>query len=341
MKTEGPDIKIFVSRRIDIDSVLVDNPLYVPIRCGAAFDQENPQELCGDDAGDSISRKRGSFCEFTVQYWAWKNMRADYFGLCHYRRYLSFAQRSYPAGAQGMVMRPLLSQTAMKDFGLLNQALMEKEIAKYDLTIPCPAPVWKMPLPHGKARTVRQLWEAHDGIFFDKKVIGRMFALIDLLAPEYSVSAREYFDGGFHRGYNCYVMRQPLFDRLCRFQFPIMDEVEAELNAETCNAEMKRTPAYVGEMLFGIFLHHVTAREDWRVSERQLVFFSETRDLSGAGKARCYFTYAMDRVVRAMTAPLFPLGSRRRQVCKALYYRITKRSGGTERDERETVQTRT
>ena len=43
MWEDRPDVKIFVSRRIDIDSVLVDNPLYVPVRCGAVFDKENPR----------------------------------------------------------------------------------------------------------------------------------------------------------------------------------------------------------------------------------------------------------------------------------------------------------
>lgn len=75
MWEDRPDVKIFVSRRIDIDSVLVDNPLYVPVRCGAVFDKENPRGLLGDNTGDNISEKRGSFCEFTVQYWAWKTNR--------------------------------------------------------------------------------------------------------------------------------------------------------------------------------------------------------------------------------------------------------------------------
>ena len=30
-------IAIFVSHRIDLKSMVVDNPLYVPVRCGAAL----------------------------------------------------------------------------------------------------------------------------------------------------------------------------------------------------------------------------------------------------------------------------------------------------------------
>ena len=97
------NIKIFVSHRIDLNSELIQNPLYVPVRCGAVFDDKNPRGLAGDDTGDSISQRRMTFCEFTVQYWAWKNAEADYYGLCHYRRYLSFAKKRYPVNDNSKV----------------------------------------------------------------------------------------------------------------------------------------------------------------------------------------------------------------------------------------------
>ncbi len=41
-----------------------------------------------DDEGDNISSKNKYYCELTGLYWAYKNLHADYIGLCHYRRYL-------------------------------------------------------------------------------------------------------------------------------------------------------------------------------------------------------------------------------------------------------------
>lgn len=322
MRCERSDIKIFVSRRIDIDSTIVDNPLYVPVRCGAVFGGDDA--IQGDNIGDNISHKRNSFCEFTVQYWAWKNVQADYYGLCHYRRYLSFGEKTYLTNEQGLVPYPILSKYSMERFGLLDAAAMSTEITKYDLIVSQPAPVKKMPLPHGKARNVRQLWEAHDGIFFEKKVIDRMFQLIDELAPEYMDSAEKYFNSEFHRGYNCYIMRRPLFERLCKLQFSIMEVLEKELDTAGYTSGMMRTPAYVGEMLYGIFLYHVITCEQWNVGERQLVLFYETCELNPVGRAKCYLNYWIDHAVRIIAAPFFPLGSRRREICKAAYYRLTR-----------------
>lgn len=68
-------IAIFVSHRIDLKSMVIDNPLYVPVRCGAALDENDEGNvIMGDNTGDNISEKRISFCEYTVQYWAWKIM---------------------------------------------------------------------------------------------------------------------------------------------------------------------------------------------------------------------------------------------------------------------------
>lgn len=318
------DIKIFVSHRIDINSELIDNPIYAPVRCGAVFDNKNPMNVAGDDTGDNISDKRMSFCEFTVQYWAWKNVKADFYGLCHYRRYLSFAERRFKTDEYNMVYRPDLTPGAKLRFGFLDTAEMARKISAYDIVTSEYAPVQNIPTPRGKQATVGELWEAHDGVFFEKSSIDLMFRLIDEMAPEYSRSAREYFAGDQHRGFNCYVMRKELFDRLCEFQFPIMFEIERRLDTTGYTQTMMRTPAFIGEMLYGIFVYHVTNYENWRVMERQLVFFRDTSRIQNGMDLvkRCVWTH-VDRGLRAIVDPIMPKGSKRREILKNIYYGLT------------------
>lgn len=328
-----PDIKIFVSHRIDIDSELIDNPLYVPVRCGAVFDKENPMHILGDDTGDNISEKRMSFCEFTVQYWAWKNVAADYYGLCHYRRYLSFADERFRTDEYNMVHNAVLTPACKKKFGLLDADRMAEMIGNYDIVVSEYAPVKNIPTPKGKRETVAEMWDDHSGIFFEKSSVVMLFECIDKLAPEYSKSAREYFATGSHRGFNCYVMKRELFDRMCRFQFPIMFEVERRLDTTGYTQTMLRTPAFFGEMLYGIFVYHITTHEQWRVKELQLAFFSSTERFKSRGDLlRRQAWYYADKALRLAIDPLFPKGSERREKLKDVYYAATgaKRHGAAE-----------
>ena len=317
-------ICIFVSHRIDIESELIDNPLYVPVRCGAVYDLENPMGILGDDTGDNISERRMSFCEFTVQYWAWKNCNADYYGLCHYRRYLSFSPIHFKTDEYTMVHVPVLTPGGKKRYGLLDRAGMERLISQYDIVTSEYAHVARIPVFSRKGNTVRDLWMEQVGSFFEASSIDLLFELIDQMAPEYSQSAREYFNGKLHRGFNCFVMKRELFDRLCRLQFPILFEVEKRLDTTGYTQTMQRTPAFLGEMLYGIFLYHVTTKEMWRVKDLQMVFFSDTEKIrSRLDLARRCLWSVVDRGLRAVVDPVMPKGSVRRERLKKIFYAIT------------------
>ena len=91
---EHPNIKFFVS--MHKESALPDLPMIYPIQVGAALADRHFDGVLHDDEGtDQISKLNKSYCEMTAQYWAWKNADADYYGFCHYRRYLSFSDERY------------------------------------------------------------------------------------------------------------------------------------------------------------------------------------------------------------------------------------------------------
>lgn len=70
----------------------------VPIQVGTEL-TDKCVAGCKDNNGDNISRKNVNYCELTALYWFWKNRlmkkevdKADYYGLCHYRRMLDVSE---------------------------------------------------------------------------------------------------------------------------------------------------------------------------------------------------------------------------------------------------------
>ena len=64
---------------------LTFSPHIIPIQAGAALTRKRIADIV-DSTGDNISSRNRHYSEMTVFYWMWKNARADYIGLCHYRR---------------------------------------------------------------------------------------------------------------------------------------------------------------------------------------------------------------------------------------------------------------
>ncbi len=67
----------------------------LPIEVGADLRKKHIEEILQDNQGENISSKNKMYCELTAQYWAWKNLDADYYGFFHYRRYLNFSDKRY------------------------------------------------------------------------------------------------------------------------------------------------------------------------------------------------------------------------------------------------------
>ena len=326
-----PEIKIYVSNRIDLPSEQIDNALYVPVRCGAVYDRENPLGLPGDDTGENISEKRMSFSELTVQYWAWKNSGASYIGLCHYRRFLSFSDRTFPADRYAMVHVPYMLPEEIRRFGLLDREAIEKTITEYDAVTSVPADVRTMPTPDGRpVRTVREWWEAQNGRYFPVGTVDRILELIDLFAPSYSRAAGEYLRGTRFRGNNCFVMKRELFDVLCRFEFPILFELERRLETESPAWKDSRAPGYAGEILYGVFFQALSAAGNYRFLERQLVYFRDASRITGPEDLRKRRRSArVLAVARPISTALFPVGSPRREKLKSIWKAVTRHGNET------------
>ena len=133
-------IKILVSHKPEVHSRLIDNDIFVNVNCGAIlFPDVHYEGVIGDDTGDNISDRGKSLNELTVQYWAWKNLDLDYYGLCHYRRYLSFSDKSFPVatpeqgGDLGHIISDSLIDSEIEKYCLNDKSKMIETIKQFDI----------------------------------------------------------------------------------------------------------------------------------------------------------------------------------------------------------------
>ena len=85
------DIKIIVATHKEYP--LIEDHRYLPVFVGAAIsDLDLPYQR--DDEGENISNKNQYYSELTGLYWAYKNLKAEYIGLCHYHRYFDLSNIS-------------------------------------------------------------------------------------------------------------------------------------------------------------------------------------------------------------------------------------------------------
>ena len=129
------DIKIFVTHTPNRDTMRVNNSLFYNVIAGSDFQtKEVPEGVYQDNQGDNISSLNKSYCELTTQYWAWKNMQADYYGFCHYRRFFSFSEKKIKETSWGTIEYDFLDQKAMDELALHEKAVQDY-IEKYDFLI--------------------------------------------------------------------------------------------------------------------------------------------------------------------------------------------------------------
>ena len=265
------NIKVFVSHRIDLESFKIDNNIYVPVRCGACFDKRENPDMIGDDTGVNISDKRESYCELTVQYWAWKNVNADYYGLCHYRRYLSFNEAdTVKRDSWSNVIVPRLDENSCREHFLNDCEYIQNKVSQYDIITMIPADM--------KDVDRKSVYEQYkkDGNLLHISDIDTMLDIIDEMYPEFSEVAHAYINGTKAYFGNIFIMNKKLFHDYCAWLFDILEEFEKRVDMSSYSVEGYRTPGHLGERLFGIYYTWLKTDKQIRSLELPLVVFKDT-----------------------------------------------------------------
>ena len=261
-------------------SELPDNPLFVPIHVGSAIAQRTLPGLVRDDEGDNISAKNPHYCEMTAQYWAWKHSKADYIGLCHYRRYLSFSDRHFDnltGDRRGQVLAKALTPGTEAKYGLLDQEAVRSIVTSHDILVGEAQDLSKVYTPFGVQPTVLKHWQAHDMALINVKDLEALFDIVQARYPEFYKDMREYLDGKYFYGFNTFVMRRDLYCELCEMEFAVLAELEQRVDLSHYNQQLSRIYGFMGEILFSSYIYHKKKRNPaLRVGERQLLYFDQT-----------------------------------------------------------------
>lgn len=220
------------------DSFYLRSDLYQPIHVGKILHPELNFDFIGDDTGDNISRKNGSYCELTAHYWAWKNLIVDYIGFCHYRRYFDFTAKF-----------PIMNNDTAdisKD-KIVNRYLNDDPISLLnDGTEVILASPSFLPCSVGQNYIKSHIPE---DFFLLCRVVLKIY-------PEYEKTLRKhFFCSNKWIAYNMMFCRKELFDRYAKWLFTILTEVEKYAKVSEYSYQ-SRIYGFMGEILTPLFFLH-------------------------------------------------------------------------------------
>lgn len=272
------DIRLFVCchRRTPVP----EYPLLVPIQVGAAMAGEHFDGFLADDTGENISEKNPGYCELTAQYWAWKNVWADYYGFFHYRRYL-YPDTNFkrPYRIERELDRSLLDRLG---FGSIAELISE-----YDLIAPVGENMYMSVRNHYASAPCHHLR--------DLECVERV---VQERHPEMVGAVQEYLSGAVCYFGNIYIMRRDVFQNYCNWLFPILAEFDERTDISHYSAQEQRVDGYLAERLFGIYLTY------YRKEQKTLEL------------PRVHFHSGKEYILKKILNDILPPGSRRRAAIK-------------------------
>ena len=183
---------------------------YVPLQVGAKISTTD-LKIARDDTGDNISSKNPYFCELTGLYWLWKNSKADYKGLVHYRRYFTVAKK-------------------IPKEDRLTVALSDKEIE--ELT-----KVYDVILPKKRNYYIESLW-SHYSHTLHIEPLEKTGEIIKKDYKEYFKEFERLKTRKSAHMFNMIIAKKEIFDEYSEWLFDILFKLENE---------MKKSPEFIAE----------------------------------------------------------------------------------------------
>ena len=233
-----------------------ENMIY-PVSAGAELYNKNDIVLSmRDDTGENISKKNPFYCELTVQYWAWKNLKCDVCGIFHQRRFLDFSMKNkkYPYS-----ITEKSDEKTLRNAGLSYEKICEL-FDNYSIIANKRENLFE---------SVEDFYNRNDRQNFDD--MGLLKDIIKEKYPEYFPYAETYFKGTYSYCCNVFIMDKENFDKYSQWLFDILFEYEKR---KPQNLFYPREMGKLGERLFGVYMYYVMDCTDIAYIEFPRLHFS-------------------------------------------------------------------
>lgn len=198
--------------------------VYLPVHVGKALHSDLELGYQPDNEGENISTKNPYYCEFTAIYWAWKNLKADYVGLAHYRRHFRLKKKK-------------------TDFeSILTTTEAEALCKEYDLILP------------KKRNLLIETVYSHYDHTFDGKQFDNAREIIAKRCPDYLPYFDKHMQERSEHLFNMFIMKKPLFDAYCEWIFPILEDLEGYYDLNSMDPFQARLIGRVSERLLDVWI---------------------------------------------------------------------------------------
>jgi len=213
--------------------------LFFPIQAGKAISGFK-LKMQGDDTGDNISAKNGTFSEFTAWYWAWKNIKyyypnLEYIGLMHYRRFFCMDNTKTKDSIINVLNIP-----PMPNY----EKLFLENLNKNDIILAT---------PEYFQYNIRTQYSYHHNSFdylHLKDAIHEIY-------PEYFESFLYIFEKQQKLSLYCiFVSKYEIFDNYFKWLFPLLFKLEQKIDVSNYSEYQKRVLAFLAERLLNVYVHH-------------------------------------------------------------------------------------
>ncbi|MDR3021950.1 MAG: DUF4422 domain-containing protein [Clostridiales bacterium] len=294
---EQKNVKVLISCHRQVNAI--NNSIVNSIAVGA-HQKEIEGLAMQDNLGENISHLNGRFCELTAQYYAWKNIEADYYGFFHYRRYLSFNHLD----SQCLIKLNGFEQNLQYDLGLDEQSI-QKTVQGVDLIVP---------YPFHCVSVYRHFKLAHRIADLDF-----CLELIKDKYPHFEQAVDSYINGTNSYQCNMFVAKKEIFFDYCNWLFDILFAFESQKDYSHCSVQQLRAAGFLAERLFGIYLTYLTqSNANIKILNAPIVLIKDI-DKVVDNKIKAKYSKSLTTKI---TDLFLPRGNFVREVLKKIYNRL-------------------